>query len=170
MSMVTMGHVIGPFGVQGWVKVFPSTEIIEGLLDYPIWWLGRGDNSWQEMVVVNSHINGNTLTVKFKECSDRTTAALLKGMQIAIPRDQLPVLSENGEDGYYWSDLIGMVVVNVQGDVLGTVNGLLETGANDVLQVQNPATEDKLIPFINQVIVKVDLKARQLTVDWGVDY
>ena len=60
----------------------------------------------------------------------------LKGMQVAVPRSQLPVLSKNGEDGYYWSDLIGLEVVNLQGEELGKVTGLLETGANDVLQVQ----------------------------------
>ena len=95
----------------------------------------------------------------------------LKGMQVAVPRDLLPVLSKNGNDGYYWSDLIGLEVVNLQNEELGKVTWLLETGANDVLQVRIKEDErERLIPFVNQVIVKVDLKGCRITVDWGVDY
>jgi 16S rRNA processing protein RimM len=103
---------------------------------------------------------------------DRTAAMQLKGLQVGIPRSQLPVLSENGELGYYWSDLIGLEVVNLLGEELGVVAGLLETGANDVLQVQDSKEggSERLVPFISEIIVKVDLKARRMTVDWGMDY
>ncbi len=84
-----------------------------------------------------------------------------------------PSYPKIGEDGYYWSDLIGLEVVNLQGEELGkVVAGLLETGANDVLQVQNSKEggSERLIPFISEIIVKVDLKAGRMTVDWGMDY
>lgn len=170
--MVVMGHVIGPFGVSGWIKVFPYTENVDGLLDYPEWWLGKGDGDWREVKVARCEIHGNILTAVFEQCSDRGAAMRLKGMQIAIPRSRLPVLSESGEDGYYWSDLIGLEVINLQNEELGKVTGLLETGANDVLQVQSlkEGKREKLIPFVSQVIVKVDLDACRITVDWGRDY
>jgi 16S rRNA processing protein RimM len=84
----------------------------------------------------------------------------------------LPHLAENGKDGYYWSDLIGTSVFNLQNEEFGNVIGLLRTGANDVLQVQSVRGDQKerLIPFIDQVIVDVDLEARKITVDWGLDY
>jgi len=90
----------------------------------------------------------------------------------------LPVLSNTGEDGYYWSDLIGLEVVNLQGESLGKVTGLLETGANDVLKVKGPKKSEgagksegeRLVPFIDQVIVKVDLTASRITADWDLDY
>ena len=41
--MVVMGHIVGPYGVSGWIKVFPYTEYVDGLADYPVWWLGSGD-------------------------------------------------------------------------------------------------------------------------------
>lgn len=170
--MVVMGHVMGPFGVSGWIKVFPYTENVDGLLDYPVWWLGKGDGDWREVKVARCEIHGNILTAVFEQCADRGAAMRLKGMQIAIPRSRLPVLSESGEDGYYWSDLIGLEVVNLQNEELGKVTGLLETGANDVLQVQSlkEGKREKLIPFVSQVIVKVDLDACRITVDWGRDY
>ena len=167
-----MGHIVGPYGLSGWIKVFPYTEQIDGLADYPAWWLGSGDGEWHNFRVDASGVHGNRLTALLEHCADRNAAAELKGLQIAIPRSQLPALSNSGKDGYYWSDLIGLEIINQQGEALGKVTGLLETGANDVLQVQslNEPGMERLIPFISQVIVKVDLQACRITVDWGVDY
>ena len=167
-----MGHIVGPYGLSGWIKVFPYTEYIDGLADYPVWWLGSGNGAWRNVKVNASGVHGNRLTALLEQCADRNAAAELKGLQIAIPRSQLPVLSNSGNDGYYWSDLIGLEIVNQQGEALGKVTGLLETGANDVLQVRNlkEPERERLIPFISQVIVKVDFKACRITVNWGVDY
>lgn len=170
--MVVMGHIMGPFGISGWVKIYPYTEYTDGLLEYSSWWLSKENGEWQEVQVVTIHINGNTLNAKLKEYTDRTQALRLKGMQIAVPRSQLPVLPEDGDLGYYWSDLIGAEVVNLKDEKLGKVAGLLETGANDVLRIQHAGKEEKeiLIPFIEQVIIKVDLKLSRIIVDWGTDY
>jgi 16S rRNA processing protein RimM len=167
-----MGHIVGPFGIHGWIKVNPYTEYTEGLLEYPSWWLRKENDEWQEVQVDTGHINGNILTAKLKECTDRTQALKLKGMQIAVPRKQLPDLPEDGDSGYYWSDLVGTEVVNLKGEKLGKVVGLFETGANDVLRVQYMDKEGKetLIPFIEQIIIKVDLKLSLIVVDWGIDY
>lgn len=164
-----MGRIAGPFGVQGWVKVFPYTEDVESLLDYPVWWLSKGESEWREVKVTECRLHGKLLAAALEQCTDRTAAVGLKGMQVAIPRSQLPKLSKSGKDGYYWADLIGLEVVNLQGEALGKVTGLLETGANDVLQVQTEEKE-RLIPFVGAVIVKVELQACRITVDWGVDW
>lgn len=171
--MVVMGHITGPFGLQGQIKVSPYTEYIDSLLDYSIWWLRKDGGEWQEAEMTNGHVAGNALTVHLNKCADRTEAARFKGMQIAIPRDHLPEIPDNGDDGYYWSDLMGAIVVNLQGERLGRVTGLLETGANDVLQVQDvdsPDKKERLIPYIDQVVKEVDLKSFKITVDWGIDY
>lgn len=165
-----MGHIIGAFGVLGWVRIFPYTETIDGLLDYPTWWLGIKEKEWLKTMPSDGYVNGDKLIVKLERCANRNEAMQLKGVQIAIPRDHLPHLPDNGEDGYYWSDLIGTTVTNLQGQKLGKVTGLLETGANDVLRVQKSHEKEKLIPFIDPVIMKVDLKLQQITVDWGIDY
>lgn len=170
--MVVMGHVVGPFGVHGWLKIQPYTEHIDNLLDYPLWWFGKENGEWREIEIISSHINGNILNIKPEKCNDRTQALQMKGLQIAIPRNQLPELPENGADGYYWSDLIGSDVFNLKDENIGKVIGLIETGANDVLRVQH-ADRDKpetLIPFIEQFIIKTDLKLSRIIVDWGTDY
>ncbi|MEE8150782.1 MAG: ribosome maturation factor RimM [Nitrosomonadaceae bacterium] len=170
--MVVMGRIVGSFGVLGWVKVFPYTEFVDGLLDYPVWWVGKGDGKWRELKVTKCNIHAKMLTAELEQCTDRTAAMMLRGMQIAIPRNQLPVLSGSGKDGYYWSDMIALKVVNLQGEELGNVTGLLESGSSDVLQVQSlkEGKNERLIPFVDQVIVKVDLEAHQIIVDWGLDY
>lgn len=167
-----MGQVVGPYGVSGWIKVFPYTENIESLRAYPVWWLGQGNDEWREVCVIGCEVHGRVLVALLAQCPDRASAMQVKGFQVAVPRSQLPVLPESGENGYYWLDLIGLEVVNLEGESLGRVSGLIETGANDVLQVQSPDADEKerLIPFIEPVIAQVDLKAGLVKVDWGSDY
>lgn len=169
--MVVLGHVIGPHGIRGQLKIASYTETIEGLFDYPVWWLGKDGSHWRAVHPASYIIHDGRLIATVAGSSDRTSASELKGLQIAVPRSELPQLPENGEDGYYWLDLIGMHVCNTQGEALGTVTGLLETGANEVLQVGLAGSDkERLIPFIDQIIVEVDLKSRRITADWGLDY
>jgi 16S rRNA processing protein RimM len=84
------------------------------------------------------------------------------GCEIGIRRDQLPGTAP-GE--YYWRDLQGLTVVTIKGELLGTVDHLIETGANDVLVVKGE--RERLIPFVlDQVIVNVDLEKREIQIDW----
>jgi 16S rRNA processing protein RimM len=83
-----------------------------------------------------------------------------------VPRSELP---EQAEDEYYWSDLIGMRVVGFADEPLGVVEKLLETGANDVLCVRGEPGEI-LIPFVADVIRKVDVAQGVIAVNWSADY
>ncbi|HVW64412.1 MAG TPA: ribosome maturation factor RimM [Nitrosospira sp.] len=170
--MVVMGRITGPFGVSGGIKVYPYTEHLDGLARYRAWWLDADDGKWQKVTVSGCEVHGSLLIALLEQYADRTAAIRLKGLQVAIPRSQLPALSGSGKDGYYWTDLIGLEVINLQGEELGKITGLLETGANDVLQVQGLAEDKKerLIPFIGSVVIRVDLQGRRVTVDWGVDW
>lgn len=159
-----MGRIVAPFGVRGWVKIQPFTEEIDGLLGYPVWYIGR-DSNWHEVAVLETEGHHKTLAARLAGCDDRDAAAALKGQEIGVLRDALPPPAENE---YYWSDLIGLEVVNVQGEALGRVSEVLETGANDVLVLEGE--RERLIPFVKQVILDVDLAARRVSVDWGVDY
>jgi 16S rRNA processing protein RimM len=171
--MVIMGHVINAFGIHGWIRIYPYTGNADSLLNYKIWWLGNEDRTWQQLHLVTGRSNGAFLDAKLKNCNDRNQALLYKGLQIAIPRESLPRLPDSGEEGYYWSDLVGSEVINLNNETLGTVIGLLETGTNDVLRVQVNGEKNKelLIPFIEQkFIIKVELKCGRIIVDWEKDY
>ncbi len=159
-----MGYVSAPFGVRGWVKAHVFTESLRDLLDYPAWWLGSRE-SWRCYPVAEASVHGKFLIARLAEVGDRETATWLTGSQIAVPRSEMPP-PEEGE--YYWADLIGLAVVNARGEVLGTVTGLLETGANDVLRVLRE--RERLIPFVDPVVLAVDLAASVIRVDWEADY
>ena len=162
--MVVMGRVGAPFGIKGWIKVQPFSQTVDGLLRHPVWWLGR-DGTWGTARVEGSAIHGRSLIAKLEGCDDRNGAAHLKGLDVAIPRSDLPA---NADGEYYWSDLIGLQVVNREGESLGRVMRLIETGASPVLVVHG--RRERLIPFAQPVVVSVDVAGGTLSVDWGADF
>ncbi len=173
--MVVMGRILDPYGVQGWLKVQPDTEVLDGLSDYTDWWLGRIDelnkSPWQKYHVETVKVHVNILLAKLQGIDDRDAAQAIKGRQIAVPREQLPTL---GNDEYYWVDLIGLKVKNQQQIDLGEIIEVLATGANDVLvvkQTENKQAErERLIPYIGQVVLEVDLNAKTMLVDWDAEF
>ena len=164
--MVIMGRIAAAHGIRGLVKIQPFTEHLDSLLDYRTWWIGHEHGPWREVEVGQCEVHSKTLVAQLPGCPDRTAAERLKGLLIAVPRGSLP---KQGEGEYYWSDLIGLAVVNEAGVSLGTVKNLLETGANEVLSVQGDGGEI-LIPFVASAIKQVDLKNKTIRVDWSADY
>ncbi len=164
--MVIMGRVAAAHGIRGWVKIQPYTEYIDSLLDYATWWVGQEQGPWREITPEQSEVHGRTLVAQLPDCPDRNAAEKLKGLLIAVPRSSLP---EQKGDEYYWSDLIGLSVVNEAGLTLGEVANLLETGANQVLSVSGDSGEI-LIPFVASAIKQVDMKHKIIRVDWSADY
>ena len=162
--MVVMGRVVAPFAVKGWIRVQPFTQRPASLLDYPVWWLGPQDDltPW---TLGEGAVHGKALVARLAGCSTREAAAAMQGLEVAVPRSQLPQ-SEPGE--YYWSDLLGLAVRNLQYETLGRVERLLETGANQVLVVRGD--RERLIPFVPARVVAVDLAQGEIVVDWGLDF
>lgn len=176
-NMVVMGRIVAPYGVFGWLKVVPDTEAFDGLFDYDTWWLGKG-NDWRELLVETAKIHNDVLVVKLKGIDDRDAAIACKGKQIAVPRSQLP---EPEDDAYYWSDLIGLRVKNKQAVDFGCIVDVFETGANDVIVVQAEAAapegeqtkskaQERLLPFVADVVLEVDLPNKTMLVDWDADF
>lgn len=164
-SPLVVGRFNGVYGVQGWLKVYSWTQPRENILTYNPW-LVRSEYGWRRVKVLEGRRQGKGIVVKLEGVHDRDQALALRDIEIAIDRDQLPQLPE-GE--YYWSDLLGLEVVNTAGHVLGKVESLMETGADDVLVVQGDVK--RLIPFTEPEIVKlVDHDAGRIVVDWEADY
>ena len=164
--MVIMGRIAAAHGIRGLVKIQPYTEYLDSLLDYRTWWLGHEQGPWREVEAQQCEVHSKTLVAQLPGCPDRNAAEKLKGLLIAVPRSSLP---KQGEGEYYWSDLIGLAVVNEAGVPLGTVANVLETGANDVLCVSG-GNGEILIPFVASTIRQVDVQNRIIRVDWSADY
>jgi 16S rRNA processing protein RimM len=164
-DLLVMGRIAAPYGVKGGLRVISYTEIPGNLLDYTPWYLDyRGE--WRETQPLDGKPHGKGLVVRLEGCTDRDAAAALTGTDIAVYRSQLPAA---GDQAYYWNDLIGLQVVTTDNQVLGTVDHLLATGANDVLVIQGD--RERLVPFIQgEVIRSVDLDAGLIRVDWDPDF
>ena len=167
--MVIMGRIVAPYGIFGWVKILPDTETIDGLFDYDTWWIGT-DNTWQEFEIETAKVHNDVLVAKLTGVDDRDAALRCKGKQVAVPRDQLP---EADEGEYYWSDLISLSVKNKQDIDFGKITDVFETGANDVLVVNidgAPKSSERLIPFVADVVLEVDITAKTMLVDWDAEF
>jgi len=161
---ICVGHIIGVQGVKGWVKVFSDTSPRENILNYSPWKIETGEKFMN--VAVNGRLQGKNVIARIDGVEDRDLAAELIGSKIYIEPGQLPKLAE-GE--YYWSDLIGMKVESLESEPLGTVETMMETGANDVMVLQGD--RERLIPFvIDEIVREVDLANKRVVVDWQPDY
>ncbi len=160
-NLITVGNINGLHGVQGWVKVFSYTDPISNILDYSPWQL-----QGKTLQLLSGQVHGKGIIAQLDSINERDAAALLLGSDIMVYRDQLPAEQENE---YYWTDLIGLTVTNCENIILGQVDHLMETGANDVLVVKGE--QQRMIPFVLQhVVIKVDLTQRTMLVDWDADF
>jgi 16S rRNA processing protein RimM len=156
VALVRLGKVVRAVGLRGHLGV-GGTE--GALAELPQVALRRegGEAEWRD--VLEARPQGRIWALRVNGISDRSEAERWVGAEVMIDRASLP---EAGEDRHYWSDLEGLPVVTVGGEELGTVTGLYETGAVDVLVVTGRGQE-KLIPLAPYV--QVDAAARRIVVD-----
>jgi 16S rRNA processing protein RimM len=119
-------------------------------------------------------MHSGDLVATLVDVDGRDAAEALKGATVQVPRSAFPELPE---DEYYWSDLIGMDAVNLQGDALGKVTDMMHNGAQSILRITpvlDEATEgeaqERLVPFVDQFVKQVDMAGKKITLDWGLDY
>ena len=144
------------------MRVDAWTGEVGGAADYVKWWLGPGR---KEMPVESARQHGAKLIAKLAGVDTPEAAQLLKGATIAVPREALP---EPEPGRYYWADLVGAEVVNRSGASLGKVDKVFHNGAHDVIEVQGE--RNRLLPWVEGVIEKVDPDAMRIEVDWQTDW
>lgn len=186
---ITLGHITGVFGVKGWLKVHSDTHPRENIVTFSNWYLNDGNSSTAAddqgvaMELESGRPQGKTIIAKLKGIDTPEQARTLIGQIISVNRSDLPPLEP---DEYYWADIIGFDVKNTEGQLLGGVDRLFETGANDVVVVKRRSGQDKasaqngagaehsteiLIPWVmDSVVLKVDTAERLIIVDWDPDY
>jgi len=168
---VVLGKVSSVYGVKGWVKVYSFTEPMDRILEYGNWTLRQGQNlTLIEVDKGRSH--GNGMVAHFKGVDDRAIANKYTGSDICVPRDRLPELSK-GE--YYWYELEGLAVVTTNDVILGKVDYMMSAGAgNDVLVIKGDSASidrrERLVPYIDQFVLDVDLDLGRVVVDWDPEF
>jgi len=160
MSMVVIGTITGLYGVKGWVKIYSYTDPRENVLQYTPWFING-----QPIDLEAGKPQGKGIIAKLVGIDDRDQAMALLQTDICVSK--LPVLPK---DEFYWSDLIGLKVINEESIDFGCISQMLETGANDVIVVKNQDVE-RLIPFVwKEVVEHIDLEKREMRVRWDADF
>ena len=170
-AIVVMAKVLAPYGVNGWIKARPFSEAPDALAGYARWWLREaGTAQWREVAPLAARVHSGLVLAQLGAIDTREAALALRGAEIGVPRAAMPAL-EGG--ALYWSDLIGLAVVNRAGIALGTVAEVQEYGAHPVLRVAPGPEEgraERLIPLVAAHVDRIDLAARRIDVDWQPDY
>ena len=173
---VEVGRILDGWGIKGWFKVMPYSADPAALFSSKQWFLlpsEKGARTFQGVGVLQvkeSKIHSDSVVACVQGVEDRNAADNLRGARIFISRSCFPVARQ---DEYYWVDLIGLEVVNREGQVLGHVGELLSTGPQTVLVIDDEVdgeAHQRMIPFVSVYIDDVDMTARRIQVDWQVDY
>jgi 16S rRNA processing protein RimM len=170
-DLTQVGFVSGAYGLKGGVRITPFSTDADALLNVKTWWLDKP--GLRPVTVRTAKWHSGDVVATLVDLADRDPAEALKGAGVFVSRQEFPALPE---DEYYWSDLIGLDVVNLQGEALGTVTDMMHNGAQSILRiapVPHPGIEqpaERLVPFVDQFVKTVELAAKKITVDWGLDY
>jgi len=166
-----LGKISTAFGIKGWVKVYSYTQPMTNILEYPVWHI-RKDGRWQEFKVLQGKPQGKGLVASLQGISDRDLALSLHQCEVGVPEDALPELEE---DEHYWFQLIGLKVVNTEGVTLGQVKELFDSGGGNQVMATQPCEgsvdqKQRLLPFVDQYVLEVDLDSGLIQVDWDPDF
>jgi 16S rRNA processing protein RimM len=172
-DVLVVGKIAGCYGLKGWVKIHSYTEPQENFLQFGGWRIKRR-GQYEAIEFERGKRHGKGLVAHIVGVDDRTLAESFKGLEVAVAADALPQLDEGD---YYWRDLQGLRVWCQDGEdrvLLGTVDYLIETGANDVLVVKacegSIDTRERLIPYLpGATVTRVDIEEALIEVDWFLE-
>jgi 16S rRNA processing protein RimM len=174
-DLTQVGYVAGAYGLRGGIRITPFSADADALLTVKTWWLDKP--ALRAVSVRTAKMHSGDVVATLVDMADRDAAEALKGAAVNVSRREFPVLPA---DEYYWSDLIGLDVVNLQGEALGQVTDMMHNGAQSILRITpvpghaageaDSKAPERLVPFVDQFVKTVDLGAKKITVDWGLDY
>jgi len=199
---VEVGRVVDAWGVKGGIKVMPFSSDPQALFCTKKWFLRPAEAAVGAVVRPGASVGAKPVsavasaaqaarlsTPRFLQVKsareqsdivvatcegldDRNAAEALKGARVFVSRSAFPT-PDDGE--FYWIDLIGLDVSNPQGEALGRVVDLIDTGPNSVLRLEGEPDADgkpleRLIPFVSAYILSVSLADKRIVADWGLDY
>ena len=158
-SLVCLGAIFGAVGVRGAVRLKVFTEDIKSICDYgPLTLYGHECPDGKQVKAKILHNIKGGIAVKLDGIEDRNVAESLKGSKLYIARDVLPKIEE--EDGFYFEDLVGLTAKNLDGETFGTIDGVFNFGAGDIIEVKLSKENGKrMYPFSDEVVPEVNIDA-----------
>jgi len=162
--IVILGKIVGTFGVKGWLKVSSYTEPVGNILDYEVLQIGSAAG-WNEIRIEEGRETDKGVIAKFAGIETPETGRLRIGAELGVWRSEMPPPAA-GE--YYWSDLEGLEVRNAEDELLGRVDHFRTTPAGTVIVVKG--AKELWIPFVKQRLVKIEIDAGRIVLDWPLDW
>ena len=147
-NKIEVGKIVNTFGIKGEVKVFPEVDYLDELKAFYV--------DGKKMEISKIRFQKNIAIMKIKGIDDINIAENLKGKIMEINESDRPELPEGV---YYIDDLIGFDVYTDEGKLLGKLDDIFNTGANDIYQVG-----DILLPAIDEVLKQSDTKNKKIIV------
>ncbi|MGB7181585.1 MAG: ribosome maturation factor RimM [Burkholderiaceae bacterium] len=199
-DLVSVGRILGAYGVRGWVRIDPFAGHQSVLHDAThVWLKGQGKLESFQVLQIKEHSGQLVASIavasiaspdndkpgeKVNVVVDRDYAASLKGREILVSRADFPPADDNE---FYWVDLIGCAVDNIHGEHLGEVVRMEDHGADPVMRIEEkpddrteiaePGAQSsarvcrvRLIPFVAAFVTEVSLDRRRITVNWDTGW
>jgi len=170
-DLIEVGTVIEAYGIRGALKIRPFSDDPVALLSAKEIWLinERAPEKNRDFQVFRAKEHSGTVILELVGLTDREVALSYKSNTFAVSRSKFPKLQDNE---YYWADLMGAQVHNLQQDYHGVIQELVDNGAQTVLVIQDDQEKKYLIPFVGVFIIDVDLESdiKKVVVDWQKDW
>jgi 16S rRNA processing protein RimM len=156
----TIGKVVALFGIRGELKVLLLTDIPNRFAGLGA--VYAGPDHRRRLIQSVRPYKGEMIVLKLEGIDDANTAESLRDQNLAIPVSELAQLPP---DSYYQHDILGLMVITLDGQKLGSIVDIIVTGSNDVYVIKAPDGSQVLIPAIKDVIKQVDLIRRTMYID-----
>jgi len=158
--LITIGKAVKPFGVKGEMKIQSLTDFPERFQNLKSVYLVSPTGKEIQVTVQSVRYTGAVPYLLFKGYDTPEQAKTLNGWFLKVPEQETMPLPEGR---YYWYELIGMEVVSEEGETLGTIVDIFETGSNDIY-VMKQGKRETYLPAIREVIKQVDRQAKRMVV------
>ena len=155
---VVLAEIGAAHGVRGAAKLRLFAEDPASLTDCGPLVLSDG----RTLQVTGLETAGGKIVARFEGVPDRTAVETLRGETLWLPRDRLPAIDE--DDTFYHVDLLGLDVVDADGQPIGRVKTIQDFGAGDLVEIDRPDAASFFLPFTQACVPEIDLAGRRLVI------
>ena len=159
-DLLKVGVITSTHGIRGEVKVFPTTDDAKRFKKLKNVILDNGKEKI-DMEIASVRFFKNMVILKFKGIDDINDVEKYKKAELYVTRENAVPLKK---DEYFIADLIGVEVTSDEGEALGVIDDVLQTGANDVYVIKKAGCQDLLVPAIKACIKEVDKENQKMIV------
>lgn len=159
-----VGKIVNTHGIHGEVRVISKTDFSEERYkkgNHLFLFLPKSETPI-ELIVKSHRTHKNFDLLFFEGYENINEVEKFRNGILKVPESQL---SELEEDEYYFHEIIGCLVATTRGEEIGKITEILTPGANDVWVVKGKGGKEILIPYIHDVVKKVDVKEKVVLID-----